>query len=349
MSAPAVSIAMATFNGGAFLGEQLESIANQSVTPFELVICDDGSTDQTQKIAEAFAKHSEFPVRVHVNESRLGYVRNFRKAASLCSGELIAFCDQDDWWLPDRLEACLARFEDPELQLLYHNAWLVDERRNRFGLLYDAEREQAALDLKPLGPWNHSCGLVQILRSGLRRFDALWDESLNHIHDPMDIMSHDHWYFFLASALGRVEFLDRPLLEYRQHGSNTVGAVWARPVVENRLLKRLAHYGSQDLRLSKAAEARGSILRQMAAQLPEKALRLTCIADHYAILAERSYRRFRTYSAPGLGMRLSALISSWRKGDYSEWPWGFNRWSVLRDLWTGVALANAEPDSSVMP
>lgn len=346
MSAPSVSVAMATFNGARFLPEQLESIVSQSVAPIELIICDDGSSDDTQSIAEEFAARSGFPVQVHVNRSRLGYARNFRKAASLCSGELIAFCDQDDWWLPQRLEACTAHFEDPEVQLLYHNAWLVDETRGRLGLLYDAERERAALRLKPVGPWNHSYGLVQIFRSGLRRFDDLWDQSLNHIPDPMDIMSHDQWYFFVAEAWGRVEFMDQALLEYRQHGANSVSAQQMRPAVENRLLRRLEHYGSQDLRLAKAAEARCSILRQIAARLPEQGVRLACIADHYQMLAERNYRRSRTYCARGSGARLRALIASWREGDYSDWPWGFNRWSVIRDLWSGVALARVEPHAS---
>src|SRR5438270_11298194 len=131
---------MATFNGARFLAEQLESIANQSVAPVELIICDDQSGDETQQIVQAFAERAEFPVHIHVNQYRLGYARNFRKAASLCSGELIAFCDQDDWWLPERLEVCALRFDDAGLQLLYHNAWLVDEARGRLRLLYDAER-----------------------------------------------------------------------------------------------------------------------------------------------------------------------------------------------------------------
>ena len=346
MSAPSVSIAMATFNGAVFLAEQLESIGSQSVAPIELIICDDQSTDETQHIAQAFAERSEFPVHIHVNQSRLGYARNFRRAASLCSGELIAFCDQDDWWLPERLEVCTARFEDPQVQLLYHNAWLVDQARRRFGLLYDAKREQCALNLKPVGPWNHSFGLVQIFRSSLRKFDELWNQSVNHVWGLMDILSHDQWYFFLAEGIGRAEFLDRPLVEYRQHGSNLFGAQWVRPAVENRLLRRLAHDGSQDLRLAKAAEARRSILSQMASRMPEKASRLACIAEHYEILSKRSFRRFRTYSAPKISIRLRALITSWREGDYSEWPWGFNRWSVFRDLWSGVVLAKTAPDNS---
>lgn len=327
---------MATYNGAPFLTEQLESIANQTFSPVELIICDDASTDDTAVIARAFAQRSGFPVRVHINGKRLGYTRNFRKAASLCTGELIAFCDQDDRWIPERLEACAPLFDDPKLQLLYHNAWLVDRECRRFGLLYDAEREGSALNLRPMGPWNHSFGLVQIFRSRLRQYDELWDKSINHIADPIGILAHDQWYFFLAEAIGKVHFLDQPLVEYRQHETNLFGAATMRPAVENRLLKRLAHDGSQDIRLVNAALARCSILRELAFQLPKDSSRLLLIADKYEVLADRLYRRFNAYSADRFLARMFALVQSWRKGDYSEWPWGFHRWSVLRDLWSGV-------------
>ncbi len=333
---------MATYNGAKYIAEQLDSIAAQTVRPLELVISDDGSTDETLKLAADFADRSPFPVHIHRNERNLRYARNFREAARRCKGELIAFSDQDDWWSPDRLEKCIARFADPELQLLYHNAWLVDDERRKARRLYDRETEDRALKLQPLGPWNHSYGLVQIFRSGLREFDDLWDESLSHITEPQDILTHDQWYFFLAEALGRVEFLDEALVEYRQHGSNQVSASQMRPAVATRLLSRLEHYGDQDLRLAKAAQSRARIMRKIAERVPPKRERLLAIAECYEILAERNERRFRTYSDRGPARRLRNLLHSWMRGDYSNWPWGFDRRSVVRDLWSGVLLARTK-------
>ena len=75
---------MATLNGGAYLAEQLASLAAQSRTPDELVICDDGSTDDTIAVIEQFQRSAAFPVRLHRNSERLGYSLNFSRAANLC-------------------------------------------------------------------------------------------------------------------------------------------------------------------------------------------------------------------------------------------------------------------------
>lgn len=340
---PTISVAMATYNGARFLYEQLASIANQTVYPAELIICDDGSHDETISIASKFADEAPFPVQVHRNPRNLGFARNFREAASRCRGDLIAFSDQDDWWCPDRLEKCLPSFEDPDVLLIYHNAWLVDADRFRFGTLYEAAVEQQALRLHPVGPWNHSYGLVQIFRSSLRIYDDLWDWSLNHMADPQDILSHDQWYFFLAEALGRVKFLDDRLLEYRQHERNDVGAKQMKPAIQSRLFARVEHYGCQDLRISKAATARASILREIASRTPDSGTRLRVIAACYEHLAERSGRRYHVYSRERIRDRLACLVHSWRKNDYSEWPWGFDRRSVYRDLLMGVLFGLTEP------
>src|SRR5262245_6144046 len=98
-----ISVAMATFNGERFLRRQLSSLTEQTVNPSELIVTDDGSRDDTLTILLRFAKTAPFPVRIVQNETRLGYRANFMKAATLCSSDLIAFCDQDDVWEPKKL------------------------------------------------------------------------------------------------------------------------------------------------------------------------------------------------------------------------------------------------------
>ena len=102
-----VSVAMATFNGARYVRQQLDSLAVQSHLPSELVITDDCSTDETLELLNNFAANAPFPVFVHQNESRLGYRGNFLHATTLCSSDLVAFCDQDDIWDRCKLEVCV--------------------------------------------------------------------------------------------------------------------------------------------------------------------------------------------------------------------------------------------------
>jgi glycosyltransferase involved in cell wall biosynthesis len=86
-----ISIAMTTYNGERFLEEQLRSLTEQTTLPNELVVCDDGSTDRTPEILAQFAKRASFPVRIVINNHRLGWRENFLKAASLYNSDYIAF------------------------------------------------------------------------------------------------------------------------------------------------------------------------------------------------------------------------------------------------------------------
>lgn len=131
-----VSVAVATYNGENFIEEQLVSIGEQGYQPSEIVICDDGSSDDTLFICEKFSRKSSFPCLIFRNEKRLGFADNFLRAASLCSGDLIAFCDQDDVWTKDKLARCVAWFQrSSEIMLVSHNAWVVEENLDKLRLL----------------------------------------------------------------------------------------------------------------------------------------------------------------------------------------------------------------------
>lgn len=107
-----LSIAMATYNGGKFLREQLDSIYNQSLPPDEVIVCDDCSTDNTVKILEEY--HQKHGLKYFVNENNIGYNKNFEKAISLCSGMYIAISDQDDVWLNNKLKLSLTKLKEIE-------------------------------------------------------------------------------------------------------------------------------------------------------------------------------------------------------------------------------------------
>ena len=136
-----ISVAMCTYNGEKYLREQLESIAAQTRLPAELVICDDRSTDSTTEIIQNFADKAPFPVRFHLNPVNLGgaakgITRNFEQASSLCTGDLIAFCDQDDVWLPQKLARMTQTMEEqPQLGGVFVDAQLLNDQGVPKGIL----------------------------------------------------------------------------------------------------------------------------------------------------------------------------------------------------------------------
>ncbi len=123
-----ISVAMCTFNGAQYLGEQLASLLAQIRLPDELIICDDGSRDNTCDILRAFAGKVPFEIHIHVNETTLGSTKNFEKIISLCSGDIIALSDQDDVWYPQKLSLIEQAFlQNPQMGGVFTNAEIVDQ------------------------------------------------------------------------------------------------------------------------------------------------------------------------------------------------------------------------------
>ena len=212
-----ISVAMATYNGGRFIREQLDSIAAQTLLPTELVITDDGSDDNTIAIITEFSQTAPFPVRLHRNQQRLGYRTNFMKAACLCGAPLIAFCDQDDVWYPEKLETVSnIIMKDDDCLLLQHGFRLIDGSGR---LISDTINNP---DFQGGQPWSRALGLTQIFKKPLLAFSHLRKLSIDH-NRPQEEMAHDQWIYFLAHMLKGNRIIMTPLLNYRQHDNNVCG------------------------------------------------------------------------------------------------------------------------------
>ena len=216
------SVAMATYNGAAYLAEQLESIARQTEPPAELVVCDDGSADATLEILEDFAARARFPVRIHRNPENLGFADNFLRTASLCRESLVAFCDQDDVWLENKLERCRSVLDAPAVQLVIHTSDAVTDGLVRTGETFPVIRRtrQAAC---AVADWTFPApgALMVFRRSLLGRIPAA--ERPRALWSPDSRCFHDQWVHILAAAVGDVTYLSEPLVLYRQHEDNLVG------------------------------------------------------------------------------------------------------------------------------
>ena len=123
-----ISIALCTYNGAAFLPQQWQSLLQQERLPDEVIICDDGSTDNTRPLLRQLAADAPFRVTVIENPVRLGFNKNFGQALSRCTGDLVFLCDQDDFWMPQKLHR-MADFmaRNPAVQVAFNDAQIADE------------------------------------------------------------------------------------------------------------------------------------------------------------------------------------------------------------------------------
>jgi hypothetical protein len=218
-----ISIALASYNGSKFIGAQLDSFAAQSLRPDEVVICDDGSADDTEGVVRGFAETAPFPVHFHANPERLGYTRNFERAISLCTGDIIFLSDQDDVWFEDKLAAVSARFEaEPGIQVVVNDQLMTDGDLRPGG----ASKLE---NLRRLG--QSSDGLIEGCCTAIT---AQWARAALPIprecQELLDkVLSYDMWLNQLAIFLGTRRMVERPLQYFRRHGANSTSWMASEP------------------------------------------------------------------------------------------------------------------------
>jgi glycosyltransferase involved in cell wall biosynthesis len=273
----AVSVALCTYNGARFIREQVRSICLQTRPPREIVLSDDASSDgcvefAREEVDACNASRPDSPVALRVlrNATPLRVTKNFEQAVRACDGDLIALCDQDDVWLPDRLARMSAEFDRrPGLVLLFTDARRVDEARRELGAsLFDTLEVEPAELARVHGGEAFDVLLRRNLAAGattiFRR--ALLDDALPF---PAEWL-HDEWLAILAAALGGVDLLEAPLIEYRQHGANQVGA--RSHGLRDKIRKALAARGEAHAKRLRKAERLLERLLALGARVPPAAV-----------------------------------------------------------------------------
>jgi rhamnosyltransferase len=335
-----VSVAMATYNGQLHVRRQLDSLAAQSQLPAELVVSDDASEDDTISIIDTFAKTSPFPVIIYRNETRIGFRENFMRAANLCKSELIAFCDQDDFWYPNKIARSAKSFDDLEVLLAYHNADVVTDDGRHVGSL--AARAAQGPILSPLlsKPWLYALGFTIVFRRTLLQLSDRWPKSKN-INDSSQPCGHDQWFFLMAAVFGKIAYLDEPLAAYVQHGRNAYG--WTDPSFLKSVKFYFCNRSYNASNQLKAAESLAAILTTAKRDLQgEWSDRAAAGADYYGRLSSLYDLRILLYTSAHLSDRLVAFAKILAKNGYAGAP-GLGRKSLIADLCLGVPIAPLLP------
>lgn len=219
-----ISVAMCTYNGSRYLEQQLYSIGQQTLPPYELVICDDGSDDLTAELVERFRDSASFPVLFHRNVHNLGSTRNFEQAIRLCRGDGVALCDQDDIWNPVKLAVMGALLdENPALAAVFSNADLIDD----YGALQprDLWRRFGFTTLRQRNFNRHTAPDQLLHRDTVTGATLLFRASYTPLLVPIPIeWIHDGWIALLLASIAEIKPLPALLMTYRLHTQQQVGA-----------------------------------------------------------------------------------------------------------------------------
>ena len=320
-----LSIAMATYNGADYIGEQLESLFKQTRQPHELIVCDDGSNDATLELLEEFKKRVPFAVRIFRNKENIGHERNFGKAIDLCAGDLIFLCDQDDVWFPSKLEVIEKIFRaNKNILLVVNDAEITDGYLNPTGRTVFGQSKAAGV----FGQNGKSLtlGCATAFRAELRSLIS-----------PVPALEygHDSWIHDFTHIIDGRYVLDEELQFYRRHGKNVSN--WVFDGSERASMKAVMRPSAgKDLR--PAYEKRIATLELMTVRVRDlgqegygKLNASTSYANvllelKHAISALNNRKLIFTY---GWARRKLLAIGMWSKGDYRY----FLGWkSFLKDL-----------------
>ena len=223
-----LSIAMCTYNGCAYLREQLESILVQTIKPSELIVCDDYSKDSTLEILYEFKEKCKFPVLIFANSENIGVNKNFEQAITHCTSEFIVLADQDDIWLPNKLEVIFNTFQDnPDCGYVFSNADLIDENGITLGcdlwqsIKYTPKRRNSYTTNNQLEVMLNHGNFIYGMTMAFRSF---YKSILLPIDANSSSLTHDTWISLILSGIGANGIaVPQSLIKYRQHRNQLSG------------------------------------------------------------------------------------------------------------------------------
>ena len=284
-----IHILLSTYNGEQFLAEQIQSIQQQTVQDWKLLIRDDGSTDRTREIIREFVAQDSRIHWINENESKnLGVIKSFHNLAQFEEADVYFFSDQDDVWLPQKLELSLAeaRKYPAEMPLMvYMDLTVVNQDLEVLSSsMIRSQSGHANTELVQELTENTVTGGVAMVNHALIQ---LWNQT-------EDILMHDWYLALLATAFGKLVYIDQPGELYRQHEHNVLGArTWSKRIkkwLRPSLLFRM--YWD----LIKKSQQQAAFLLDM----PLSAEKRELVAAYVTILDQPMHERWRILRQYGL-------------------------------------------------
>lgn len=313
-----VTVLMAVYNGGEYLKKQLESIKNQTYSEWRLIVRDDMSSDNSVEVIKEFADSVSQEVIIKKNNPGSGSAKNnfARLIKDAAGSEYVMFSDQDDIWKEDKIEKTLVKMKQAEgsaksdVPVLVHgDVEVVDKDENitaesMFKLSHIPVRQE----LPGLIIQNNVTGCTMMINAAL----------LNGIGDAADderIIMHDYLIALYAGVFGKTEVIEKPLLSYRQHGDNSVGA---KDNNNSKYLISRLKQGRENYKeaMNTSREQIGFFLEKYGEEMLKKGLK-----DEYSLM--------KKYAESGLYNHLKRILFYCR---YKVWKKGLVR-KVMQCIW----------------
>ena len=293
-----IEIILATYNGEKYLREQLDSVLANTFTDFEIHICADGSTDGTLEIAREYVeKYSQ--ITLWENQENQGYTKNFLQAVKRETASYFMFCDQDDIWMPDKIEQTYRAIKEAEEAkeipiLVYTDAFNYDNdtKKDTGSFHKTSHLDTKKVDTAHLFMENKCIGCTIMCNAKVRDYIT---------ELPEEIRVHDWWVALICSHFGKVVYLDKMTLHYRQHRDNMIGT----SSFFHYLTERLRHVKEQRQALQ-ATFAQGKAFYQLYGDWIEDPKKKK-IACEFAILAEENWM-MRRIKACRYGFLKSGMV-----------------------------------------
>ncbi|WP_284680482.1 glycosyltransferase family 2 protein [Aceticella autotrophica] len=317
-----IDILISAYNGEEYIREQIDSILNQTYTDWRLLIRDDGSKDRTLEIIEGYVgKFNKKIYFINDKDKHLGASMSFFKLLNYSTADYIMFCDQDDVWIADKIEITLNKMHDleklyPDKPILIHSNLKVVNGGLKIIDEFFWKYQKLNPNLKRLNNLliqNNVTGCTVMINRKLK--DLL--ETV-----PGNLIMHDWWFALVASAFGVIDYIDEPLILYRQHGANDTGAK----------KYRISYFINRSLKYDEAVKTINKIINQgkefysiyrnmltkEQKDIVYNFITLFEVGRFKRIYRIFKYKFFKYGFLRNLGFIIVMLIPSKRKGAYNE-------------------------------
>lgn len=220
-----IEIIMGTYNGAKYVGQQVESLLAQTYQDWHLIIGDDLSIDDTQLVLQKLQEKYPNKITVYLFKHGVGIAQNFSRLLELTTAEYIMFCDQDDYWYPEKISKSLLKLQQlektwgKEAPLLIHTDMKIGDAE--LNIMSESHWKRQKFNPKRSGKLN-----ATLMQNASWGCTMMFNSALVQLATPIpsEGFVHDFWLVIVASAFGHVDYLDEPTMLYRQHDSNLVGS-----------------------------------------------------------------------------------------------------------------------------